>query len=281
MSAKNIHLCIDKIPGHDFATRSLYHAATERNDNLDSINHLLNESQPVRHALRAARIYRTPNFLKQLKDEHLPLLQRMCITTTKMWASGRTLRVRFLNGSDYLHNKVIRYAQEWERYVNLRFFFVGTGPTEIRISFRDQPGSESCIGTDCLLVTDQDVPTMSFGGLDEETAEVELSSVILHEFGHTIGCVHEHQHPKNTIRWNKPKVYDDYKQFGWSPQDVNKFLFRRYSEEIANGSEYDPQSIMHYPIPAEHLKKPSREVRLNSYLSTKDIEFAKRNYPFK
>jgi len=51
------------------------------------------------------------------------------------------------------------------------------------------------------LFEDQKVPTMNFGWLNEDSDEDEYSRVVLHEFGHSLSCIHEHQHPANGIPW--------------------------------------------------------------------------------
>lgn len=48
--------------------------------------------------------------------------------------------------------------------------------------------------TECHLLP-PDKPTMNFGRLHDGTSEFEASAVILHEFGHALGCLHEYQFP--------------------------------------------------------------------------------------
>ncbi len=275
---QNLHVCIDKTIAAP-QLMSLYHATAERTDNMESIHDLLGESQPLRHALRNARMYKSADHLKELTVSDSTLAARMTAVISKKWANGRTLRVRFLGGSEHLRLKVIRYAQEWERYVNLRFFFVDSGPAEIRISFTPNIGSWSYVGTDCLLITNQQEATMNFGWFDEQTPEEEFSRTILHEFGHAIGNIHEHQHPKNKIPWNKPAVYAFYAQQGWSRTEVDHQVFARYEISTTSFTAYDKTSIMHYPIPPELLTNKKYAVGWNTNLSATDIAFARSSYP--
>ena len=51
----------------------------------------------------------------------------------------------------------------------------------------------------------------------------EYERVVVHEFGHALGAIHEHQNPKGGIEWNLPAVY---KYFAgppnfWSKEDVD------------------------------------------------------------
>ncbi len=77
---------------------------------------------------------------------------------------------------------------------------------------------------------------------------------ILHEFGHAIGCIHEHQTPIAGIDWNKPVVYKYYwDNFRWPQDKVDLNVLDVLSEDETNHSDdFDPDSIMVYPILAEH-----------------------------
>ena len=41
---------------------------------------------------------------------------------------------------------------------------------------------------------------MNYGWIDADSPEEELRSVVLHEFGHALGLIHEHQNPLSGIR---------------------------------------------------------------------------------
>jgi hypothetical protein len=57
---------------------------------------------------------------------------------------------------------------------------------------------------------------MNYGWLLANTPDQEYSRVVLHEFGHALGAIHEHQHPAAGIPWDKPKVYEYYARQHWS-----------------------------------------------------------------
>jgi serralysin len=44
---------------------------------------------------------------------------------------------------------------------------------------------------------------MNYRWLTPGTLNDEYSCVVLHEFGHALGCPHEHQHPEYDIDWNR------------------------------------------------------------------------------
>ena len=47
---------------------------------------------------------------------------------------------------------------------------------------------------------------MNLGWIDQNKKPSAIRQVILHEFGHALGAVHEHESPYSTIPWNKDKV---------------------------------------------------------------------------
>lgn len=206
---------------------------------------------------------------------------RAAALRNKMWEpAGRTLRIRFLDGDPVVQKKVAKFAQEWTKYANLKLDFNDDPKAEIRVSFL-QPGSWSYIGTDAIdpqLALDQ--PTMNLGWLTKATRNDEVFRVVLHEFGHALGLIHEHQNPVATIPWNKPAVYDFYEgpPNSWTPEQVDVNLFQVYDKENTKYSEFDPHSIMLYPIPKE-FTLGGFEVGWNSTLSDLDKQFIHEWYP--
>jgi hypothetical protein len=89
------------------------------------------------------------------------------------WRNGKRLRVKFLEGTDFVKERVRQYAQEWEQYANIDFRFVEYGDADIRIAFKDD-GSWSYVGTENSDIP-KDEPTMNFGWFDDNTREEEFS----------------------------------------------------------------------------------------------------------
>lgn len=168
------------------------------------------------------------------------------------WAPGRNLRVKILNGSPKIQQKIRDLAPQWTWYGNLDLTFVSSGDAEIRINNDASGASWSYVGTDNLFIS-QNEPTMNFGWFTDDTDDVEFSRVILHEFGHALGCIHEHQSPSASgIPWNRDAVYAYYWQTqGWDRQQVDDNIFNLYSADSTQFTSFDPASIMLYAIPAE------------------------------
>ena len=194
------------------------------------------------------------------------------------WKDKKVLQVRFLDGSDFLQAKVQYYAQIWSDHANIKFEFTKTGPSDIRVSFSPDGTSWSYIGTSARGV-EATAPTMNFGWFEEATRVDEFRRTILHEFGHALGLIHEHQNPEATINWNKPAVYKYYWQhFRWNQSIVDNNIFMKYGKDRIQYTTYDPASIMHYPIPQE-FTTDGMLVGWNTKLSKMDIDFIKAKYP--
>ena len=201
---------------------------------------------------------------------------RMAIVTQALWKPGTTIRVRFLDGEDSVKQKVEDVAHGWEEHANVKLEFGDEPDAEVRISFALE-GSWSYLGTVALQIPAPE-PTMNYGWLTPDSEDSEYSRVVLHEFGHALGCIHEHQSPDVSIPWDKEAVYAYYARQGWSRTQVDSNLFRAYSPEGIQFSRFDPQSIMLYAVD-DALTVGDWSVGWNTTLSDQDRAFIRSQYP--
>ena len=104
--------------------------------------------------------------------------------------------------------------------------------------------------------------------------------VVLHEFGHALGLIHEHQNPDKPISWNREAVIAALSgpPNNWDPATIENNIFKRYDPADLSTTPTDPDSIMMYPIPATWTTD-GFSVGLNSGLSATDREFIAGAYP--
>lgn len=170
-----------------------------------------------------------------------------------------------------------------EPLTNLKFIFIddekdfelhSSQPPTIRISFDPDGGAWSLLGTDCIGIPKEE-PTMNLGWFDVATT--------IHEFGHALGMIHEHQNPKqlqddNKIHWDSEKVYAWASSTqGWDKEITDANILNMTVDGI-NGSNFDPLSIMLYFFPGS-LTTDNRGTHQNLRLSGLDVEWISKMYP--
>lgn len=254
----NIKACADKMLPPQLAGKALSAAINERPDNILGPG-------------MAPMVGMAVNSLD---------MPAIAVVAKKLWQPGRTLRVRFMdNPHQTVRQKIEKYAHQWEKYVNIRFVFGSSANAEIRITTTLGLGSWSYLGTDNLLIPSNKA-TMNYGWFNANTPEEEFGRTTLHEFGHALGCIHEHMNPVGNIPWNVDAVYRYYMSTqGWTKEDVDAQVLSKYNLSLLNTSTYDPKSIMHYPVPKELTIGQNFSVGWNKKLSTQDKKFMRQMYP--
>lgn len=198
----------------------------------------------------------------------------------KCWAVGTELQVRFLDGEPEVQRRVAEIAQEWTLYANIKLLFNNSPQAQIRISFAQQ-GAWSWVGLDALAVP-LDQPTMNLGLLLPSTPPERYNSVVLHEWGHALGAIHEHQNPHAGIPWDRDKVIAYYQgppNF-WDERKILRNVLDKYDEEHINASDFDPYSIMLYPVSAALTRHGFTIPWRNNALSEMDKKWASLMYPY-
>jgi serralysin len=208
---------------------------------------------------------------------------RAALVTGSKWTAGDVIEVSFLDGDPSVQKRVRDAAEGWiaPDRANLQFVFRSdTTNTPIRISFQ-YPGSWSVIGTTCRQITDRSQPTMNFGWLNADSTDDEVRRVVLHEFGHALGLIHEHQNPYGApIQWSRDAVARDLSgpPNNWTSDVIQHNMFDPYDKGEVNGTALDGASIMMYPIPVSWTLN-GVSVGLNSELSAGDKNFIHDQYP--
>lgn len=205
---------------------------------------------------------------------------KAAILNENRWNSGDVIRVMFIEGEESLQQRVRDVAERWTgpKMANLQLQFVESGSAEIRVAFEQGNGSWSYLGTFCRQIPD-DQPTMNYGWLTPDSDDADVNRVVLHEFGHALGLIHEHQNPEGGIEWNEPAVIADLSKppNEWDEATIRHNVLDHYAKEDVTASPVDKLSIMMYPIPkAWTLDGFSAE--LNSELSDEDVEFIRKAY---
>ncbi|KAI9509678.1 hypothetical protein F5148DRAFT_716666 [Russula earlei] len=197
-------------------------------------------------------------------------VQELGVRKNLKWKNGSNLRVAFVGTlatsrkMSWARKLVRKYAHTWSNYANIRFTF--------RYE-RTGGRSSSHIGTYNKKV--RRGPTMRLG-IGSKSKPIAIRRCTLHEFGHVLGLIHEHQHPDRPIKWNRRAVYRSFPH--WSKLRVKRNLFDQYVPGEVDASDFDRNSIMMYGIPKEWTFGKFF-TRRKTYLSPRDKSTIREMYP--
>jgi len=192
------------------------------------------------------------------------------------WHNPTRLTVGFFNGTLAEKRQVRAAIRDWTNVgigISFQFHFNENevSSCKIRIRFSDDHRSWAYIGTTANLIA-EDQETVHFGDkLEKQT--------ILHEFGHVLGMIHEHQAPQgsgNNLEFHEDVILNEMKGI-WSEEEVRSNILYRPEAELLNGDTYDRDSIMHYCLHPHWIKKGPK-LKENEELSGLDKKWVKRYY---
>lgn len=195
-------------------------------------------------------------------DSVQPGRVRAILNTSAKWANGTVLRYYFFTsptawrGTD-AHKKLVRDAFKAWKNVGIGLDFkevTNPGESDIRVGFLRDDGHWSYLGRQIL---DQ--------GESERTMNLDKGDnwgidTAIHEIGHTLGLPHEHQNPNAGIVWNEQAVIADLAGSPnfWSEETTRWNILRKIPADTVQGSNWDPDSIMHYEFKAGLINMPTK-----------------------
>jgi Astacin (Peptidase family M12A) len=211
------------------------------------------------------------------------------VLTNSRWMQGTEISWAFLGHPSWdwpeVQKSVVRWAfQTWaDTGIGLRFREVADpARAMLRIGRLQGDGSWAWVGTQNLRNQKPDGRNMNYGW-DLTTAWGR--STALHEIGHAIGMPHEHQNPNAGIVWNEPAVLSSYAAppNNWDNAKTFANIIRKIDLSEVMGTNWDPTSIMHYPIKPGHIIRPvpydANGTPKNFTLSPNDVAWVRQVYP--
>lgn len=184
------------------------------------------------------------------------------------------LRVCFMGGNDANNARVAEIANDWidPQAMSLTLDFGKAGKprrcdpnaqreSQIRISY-DQPGYWSILGQVSVIYLTQQEASLNLEGFGDADLAIfdnpDVRGIVLHEFGHALGLLHEHQSPSSAcaqeFNWNHIISYLSGPPNNWDEQTIKTNMATEVAEDLMV-TDFDRKSVMLYSFPAEFYLK--------------------------
>jgi hypothetical protein len=244
----------------------------------------LTRSLPESQLVAAATMARSINPLNAVAMDTLGLTlppQHIAVMSHKYWgADGADLTFGFMEPTQAdFRNRISDHFNSWGKFCQVKASWTQTDP-QIRIT-REGDGYWSYVGVDILSIP-KNKPTMCLADFTMKTSEAEWKRVVRHEFGHTLGCPHEHMRVALVSRLDEGKTIAFFlRNQGWSPQTTRQQVLTPLSEASIRGSVgADDTSIMCYQLPGT-ITKDGKPIPGGLDFSEIDMSFMATIYPKK
>ena len=226
-----------------------------------------NISQVISHGVETGKISKVQASQLQSSSGSSPELNKLkaAFLKGKLWRQ-KDIHIGFFrdrNFSEHKKNWVIKVitdnilyldGNKDKKLIGLNFLW-DRKPVEqcdVRITFDKGMGAWSYIGIDAKNVPGNQ-QTMNLGWIDDfedyDFNEAKGTGVVVvHEFGHMLGMIHEHTRGDFKPKWNCPFLVDSLSKppNSWDWCTVYNNILQTYDRTEFNGSDYDPKSVMHY-----------------------------------
>lgn len=184
----------------------------------------------------------------------------------KKWVNGTKLRYFLFQDPPFKgipsNEDLVRQGFEAWKEVGIGLEFeevTNIEDAEIRIGFQRGDGSWSYVGRDVIDIPGRFERTMNFGWDLTQDPRGDGLDTPIHEIGHTLGFPHEHQNPFSGIVWDEEAVYREFEgppNF-WPRNQTFHNVLRKLNPAEVEGSDWDPDSIMHYGFGAGLIVDPA------------------------
>jgi hypothetical protein len=194
---------------------------------------------------------RSKTHAQELSDTFSQETIQLALGMEYVWLVPK-LAVAFLGNVDSsFQNKVTSFVKDWTPYSGIEFSFVTQLPADIRIELVSDGQNWSQYGTDATKVG-ADEATVHFGTINQYSGDDDIYRVAVHEFGHVLGALHEHQSPSASgIDWNTEVVNDYYHGLGWTDAMIQANVYATFPSDATYCTRLDPSSIMIYDFPPD------------------------------
>lgn len=201
--------------------------------------------------------------LTELGDVNFAIAEKEKVWDEEARSENKTvnLSVLILGGTSADQDLLIRQASIWSEYGNIDFEFTTDKHDQeifdIIVKIHNSKnglnkGGTSAVGTDSSFYTKKGEASMDIW-FTPETPTNHKNLFVLHEFGHALGLLHEHQHPERTFEYNKKEMFRICKDDKWEKSDCKAFKLKTKKGKKYLLLKYDAGSIMHYGIHKDEI----------------------------